>query len=533
MNQAPTVVARRRKVWFVVLLTFFLLSANRVTWGAGVTIVTHGLNGNVDDWVIPMVGKMTHYATLPGTNSSCYEIFFTNISGSYYITQQRIGGVAATNSDSGEIFIKLDWRQLANDSYSTYQVAPVVVSALLSTNFIPELGGRALAEFPIHLVGHSRGGSLVCEMSRLLGENGVWVDHLTTLDPHPLNNDGFSDFPYTEVDAPARVYRNVLFADNYWQDLNIITYGEPVFGAYNRKLLNLDGGYSTLTASHSDVHLWYHGTIDWATPTSDTQANLTQSERDAWWTYSEYYGILAGYYYSRIAGGDRFSSFEPAGTGTGASKDGVNQLWNFGAGSSANRYSLTNNTGAWPNPLRFFLTTTNRLAAGQNFSVRLYHQSGSVTNSTVSVQFYLDPDANPLNGNAILVSQGTASTTGTNIVANFTTALSTSLTNTPPGNYRVFVKMTYGGKTRYAYGDQIIAVTSPPSPILTLTSPFQHPVGLRVSSLQGLKVVLQSSTNLSSWNSVATNTLSTNFWDAVDSASSSASRKFYRAVVVP
>ena len=49
----------------------------------------------------------------------------------------------------------------------------------------------------------------------------------------------------------------------------IVPNGQSVFGAYNRKLLVLSGGYSS---THSNVHLWYHGTIDLATPTSDTQA---------------------------------------------------------------------------------------------------------------------------------------------------------------------------------------------------------------------------------------------------------------------
>jgi len=181
---------------------------------AGATIITHGLNGSVDDWVIAMASRMASYPRLPGTNSTCYELYFTPNGASYSLTWRRLAGDTPASTDSGEIFIKLDWRQLANDSYSTFDVAPAVLQALLLPNFMPELKGHALAELPLHLIGHSRGGSLVCQMSYLLGTNGVWVDHLTTLDPHPLNNDGFVDFTYSEVDAPANTYENVLFHDN-------------------------------------------------------------------------------------------------------------------------------------------------------------------------------------------------------------------------------------------------------------------------------------------------------------------------------
>src|SRR5687768_15619020 len=155
------------------LLTLALLAplAPQLTRAAGVTIITHGLNSNVDDWVIAMADRMGAYDRFPGTNFTCYELYFVSVNSTYTLTWRRLSGPPPSATDSGEILIKLDWRQLANNDYSTYEVAALVVPRLLQVNFIPEMNGHALAELPLHLIGHSRGGSLICEMSRLLGTN--------------------------------------------------------------------------------------------------------------------------------------------------------------------------------------------------------------------------------------------------------------------------------------------------------------------------------------------------------------------------
>ena len=250
-------------VWIVISAMGLALPPGIVA--AGVTLVTHGYNSDANGWVSALADEITHYPGFPGTNFTIYKITVTTDGASYFYQWQRTDGNPPSTTDSGEIILKLDWSQMAGGptapyDISTYDVAEVVSSVLLETNSITELGGHALVEYPIHLIGHSRGGSLVNQLSLQLGTNGVWVDHLTTLDPHPLNNDGNFDLLLPTDASAGNTYANVLFRDNYWQNVpgGFLDFnGEPVPGAYDRYLDDQEttDDYTNATSHHSNIHL--------------------------------------------------------------------------------------------------------------------------------------------------------------------------------------------------------------------------------------------------------------------------------------
>ena len=43
----------------------------------GVTVITHGFASNVNDWIIPMAGKVGGHPAFPGETYSCYQISIT------------------------------------------------------------------------------------------------------------------------------------------------------------------------------------------------------------------------------------------------------------------------------------------------------------------------------------------------------------------------------------------------------------------------------------------------------------------------
>jgi hypothetical protein len=518
------------------------LLAARPASGAGVTIITHGLDGNVDGWITSMAEAIPEYYRFAGTNFTCYEMYFVPSGPNYLLTSTRVSGSPPAVPESGEIIIKLDWRQLADgNSYNTFQIANMVAPALLSTNFIAELGGHALAELPLHLVGHSRGGSLMCELSRLLGTNGVWVDQITTLDPHPLNDPDFplDQFAYSAVDAPVHTYANVLFHDNNWQDAGSFVWGKAVAGAYVRKLTSFSGGYSGgLSSEHSDVHLWYHGTIDTNTPASYVEDSvtitITSAMRTNWWNAYESRGAVAGFNYSLIAGGNRLSPDRPLGAGSPAIVEGFNSLWDLGAGTLSNRTTLTTNFGNWPNLIRLNRTATNAVVQGQSTPLRLYYQWARPVASNALVSLYLDDDSNPLNTNQVLIKELALPGTGASAVGLLVTNVVLYSSNAPPGGHNLFARISGAGRTRFLYAPETLAVVALlQPPVLDITRPGGSQFQVGVNGLAGQTVVLQNSTNLQFWLPLATNTLTSNRWVYTNPPPADAAPRFYRAVVSP
>lgn len=336
------------------LVAGLLLAATPCTAGV-VTLITHGWTQDANGWVTAMGWAAARHplraAEFGAQSPLIYRMSF-NPDRSLKVT--RIAGESPLQNPSGDIFLLLDWQPYSGDlnpftsaTESTQVVGPLVADGLLSPSLIPGLGGP-VARLPIHLIGFSRGGSLVCEISKRLGERSVVVDHLTLLDPHPNNNDGFKTLipTYTFVDGTARdgVYQNVLFAECLHQNL-FLPEGTKARGAFLRTLddwgLN-SGGY---LLPHEDVHLWYHGTIDVGGPiTSDGSASIDTKMRGFWYASSEDRGRRAGYHYALRAGGDRRTVFAPVDASSGYPMLGLNQLWatalNIPAGDNRSRVTV-------------------------------------------------------------------------------------------------------------------------------------------------------------------------------------------------
>lgn len=271
---------RTRLGSFLVLATVIsALFAHRAL-GAGVTIVTHGFQLTALDhdhgWVEAMGDYLADRASgtpyiykLVVSYSSFTELVAT-------LTPQNSGLPPIEQSQNPEIIIKLYWDQVAGvtppaDSTS---IARIACESLATLNHACEL--------PIQIIGHSRGSSVASEMVRFLGQQGIWVHQLTTLDPHPEQG----------IDAAVQIWDTVLFADNYYENYTYtFPAGASINGAFNENLTGrLPGGYGDDLGplysynNHSDVHLWYHGTVNTSSGASDGVQTFTGTMRNTWYT---------------------------------------------------------------------------------------------------------------------------------------------------------------------------------------------------------------------------------------------------------
>ena len=329
-----------------------------------------------------------------------------------------------------------------------------------------------------------------------------------------------------------------MFHDNCWQNTGSLIYGESVAGAYVRKLTSFSGGYSGTGGEHSDVHLWYHGTIDTNIPASYVEdgstVTINSSMRTNWWNAYESRGAVAGFNYSLVGGGNRLSPDRPLGACAPAIVDGFNQFWDLGAGTANNRTALSTNSGNWPNLIRLNRAATNAVVQGQSTPLKFYYQWARPAISNATISLYLDDDLNPFSTNQTLLKQFTVPANGAGFVGVVTTNLTLFATNAAPGVHNFFAAISGGGRTRFLYAPEpveVISIRQPPVLDIAQLSATQIRIG--VAGLPGQNIVLQQSADLRAWQSLATNTLAGTGWLITNTVTANPGPTFYRAVFTP
>lgn len=299
--------------------------------GGNVTLITHGFGSSAWDtnnWLWNMAYRIGDYEKRSyefggNTNRTFYLMAFDSNGA---LKSKLLFGSKPAENRSGDIVVVLGWDPycgdlsflLGNDKIkSTIEISKLVSDFLLNDGSFDGIRGP-ITQFPIHLIGHSRGGSLVCEIGKRLGEFGIYVHQITTLDPHPFANDGFVGYSVQDGSAKNGILKNIVFADNYYQrngdPLGTNPEGTDVNGASNRNISEeVLSQVSFGKHSHSLVHFWYHTTLFEKNPyTTDGEFSLNQLDRKNWFKYYDTNGITAGYAYSYRAG-QRLDWFSVAG----------------------------------------------------------------------------------------------------------------------------------------------------------------------------------------------------------------------------
>ena len=392
------------------------------------------------------------------------------------------------HSYNGEAVIVLDWSDVAFIGETRTGTV-----ARLATEFL-EFGlgelGTKLLESDIHLVGHSRGGSLVGALANELGERGIVVDHVTYLDAHPIA--GVPPLVLHDYgNLNLTVTENVAFADSYYREGGIPTpNGEPVPGATNFRLYDSileDSGYGGAFGPHSDTHLWYHATVlenpttyvsdapqpsnpDWfgdarfnvsfGNPTPDVNGH--QMRVDA-----------TGYAYSRIAGGSRNDPHV---------NTGLHHQIPGGAGER-HAVSIASGVNAWPNVFGIELSD-DRVDQGDSVSANFLWQDRS---SDAGIAYYVDTNKNPRDAGSFdhLVASPTLVSSSPNSFSNATLQFETN--SLPPDEYWLLgVISDTAGHKRYSYSSEPITIEDPTPPVVSLldfSRDFNNPTAVNSATI--------------------------------------------------
>jgi hypothetical protein len=391
---------------------------------AGVTVITPGFqfsSGTVN-WLQAMESALN--TKMGGAN--VYRMTITNTSNP---TVSSFTQVTANGTSTGESIIDVNWSAVANNifypSITTATIANLIKPYLTTARNLPgdPLTAHPFSELPIHLAGHSRGGSLVADLARKLAADGLWVDTLTLWDPVPVGGD-----------PAVSVADNVVFADNIFQN-NASPSGSATAGAHNLNLTGISG------IGHSEIHAFYEGTINRAATNDGDGITINNN----WYTSASAPRATTGYDWSRIG-----SATFPA--------DGTS---NLAGGVAARTHVAVTAIASWPNVGSVNLSGDSSGFITNADAVNLTYRYQSPAST---VTFYLDNDTNPYDGFARTYG-ATASLPSTGATPNVSTLQSFPITWTSAGLsdglYRIAAKITTGaGLIRYAYLSRPMYVTS-------------------------------------------------------------------------
>lgn len=287
-------------------------SAQQVT-----IVITHGysLDGSKGSWIEAMGNAMLVRAS--GGGAICR---YDQTTGAWRL-------VSGTIDAQQPIVLIYRWLQDFDKQGTSWGylegAADALYAGLHDARFI-DSGGQPLAGFDLinnrflHLLGHSRGGCVNSETCERFAVAGVTVDHVTSMDPHPVN--GTLDPPFSNQnwgDPVPKRWNNIIFQDNYWRAdgggfINGFDFdGIPIPTAHNYLLDENALNCCAYSFAHSDTHLWYHGTIDLGPTANDGDQSINATMRNTWW--QPIGEANTGFLYSRIGGGVAQRPVIPAG----------------------------------------------------------------------------------------------------------------------------------------------------------------------------------------------------------------------------
>ena len=273
------------------VIIFGMMNLANAATPPGVTVIVHGFSSGTTGWVNDMaeairlqLGESVNIRTIAIKSNALATDAQVPVETELYSNSNAL---SMGSTGGGRLIVLVDWSDIDSSvapvgllSVGTARIAQLIESELLAYPLV--LAG------PIHLIGHSRGGSVVMALAERLAKRGIWIDHQTTLDRHPV---------WTTDYLESVVSSNVVFADDYFSTDGWLgtraPEGYPTYGAAKGDLSAfVDGSAATLLfcnlldplglteRAHTQVHNYYHGTI------SQSSSCVDKSE-----IHTDWYGV--------------------------------------------------------------------------------------------------------------------------------------------------------------------------------------------------------------------------------------------------